>query len=68
MANSGKDTNGSQFYITTAPTPWLDKKHVVFGQVVAGFDYIKTLESLETDQKDSPFECIEIVECGVYED
>ena len=65
MANAGPNTNNSQFFITLKKTPWLDNKHVVFGIIISGFDIIKKIESLETDDKDKPLDDIVIVKSGL---
>ncbi len=67
MANSGKNTNGSQFFITTNETPHLDGKHVVFGRLVDGFDLIDELNNIETDQKDKPIHNVTILDSGIID-
>ena len=63
MANAGPGTNGSQFFITTAETPWLDGKHVVFGQVVEGLEVVQAMEAQGT-QGGQPRQAIVIDDCG----
>jgi cyclophilin family peptidyl-prolyl cis-trans isomerase len=64
MANAGKNTNGSQFFITTVSTPHLDGKHVVFGRVESGFEICKKIEGLKTNPNDKPNERVVIAACG----
>lgn len=61
MANAGPNTNGSQFFITTVPTPHLDGKHVVFGEIKKGREIIEELQNVITDSNDRPIDDIKII-------
>jgi peptidyl-prolyl cis-trans isomerase A (cyclophilin A) len=66
MANSGPNTNGSQFFITVAPTQWLTGKHTIFGEVVEGYDIAQKIENVPKNRQDKPVKDV-VVESVVIE-
>jgi peptidyl-prolyl isomerase D len=67
MANRGPNTNGSQFFITCAPCPHLDGKHVVFGRVIRGMNAVRHVEHTPTGDQDRPRTTVRVVDCGAFD-